>query len=168
VEALGQLREVTGWACWLAGGVQRPSEQVYQDELRRRVSELGIGDRVQFLGQRTDVPRLLAAADIHCQPNTGPEPFGITFVEAMQSGLPVVTSPIGGAFEVVDESCGVFVPPGDVAGLAAALRRLIDNPAERSRLGSAGPGRAKQLADPSGRMARIHALLLGAGRNVPA
>jgi glycosyltransferase involved in cell wall biosynthesis len=49
---------------------------------------------------RSDVARLLAAADIHCQPNIGPEPFGITFIEALYAGLPLVTTSIGGAIEM--------------------------------------------------------------------
>ena len=61
----------------------------------------------------TDVPRLLAAADIHCQPNISPEPFGIAFIEALAAGLPVVTSAIGGAIEIVDDTCGRLVPASD-------------------------------------------------------
>ena len=53
------------------------------------------------------MPALLAAADLFCQPNTAPEPFGLSLVEALQAGLPVVTSGIGGACEIVDASCGV-------------------------------------------------------------
>ena len=86
--------------------------------------------------------RCWPSADIHCQPNTGPEPFGIAFVEALYAGLPVVTTRLGGALEIVNETCGVLVPPGDAGALAAALRRLIADPAERSRLGRAGPARA--------------------------
>ena len=73
------------------GGAQRSHEAVYLAELRQAADRAGIGDRVRFLGQRTDVPDLLAAADVFCQPNTGPEPFGIAFVEALYAGLPVVT-----------------------------------------------------------------------------
>jgi glycosyltransferase involved in cell wall biosynthesis len=52
------------------------------------VRDLRIADRVRFAGQRDDVPRLLAAADLHCQPNSSPEPFGVAFVEALAAGLP--------------------------------------------------------------------------------
>ena len=67
---------------------------------------------MRWLGQRRDVPELLAAADIYCQPNVGAEPFGIVFVEALYTGLPVVTTALGGALEIIDASCGVLVPPG--------------------------------------------------------
>jgi glycosyltransferase involved in cell wall biosynthesis len=99
IAALGRLREQAGWVAWLAGGAQRPHEQVYLDRLQAEARALGIADRFRFLGQRSDVPHLLAAADIHCQPNTGPEPFGIAFVEALYAGLPVVSTRLGGALK---------------------------------------------------------------------
>jgi len=92
LSALAQLRELQNWVCWIAGGAQRPHEAEYLRELEEQAQKMGIAERVRFLGQRADVPRLLAAADIHCQPNTGPEPFGIAFVEALYAGLPVVTT----------------------------------------------------------------------------
>src|SRR5205823_8856307 len=125
LRALGGLRDLSGWVCWTAGGAQRPAEAAYLAELRQTAARLGIADRVRFLGHRADVPRLLAAADIHCQPNTGPEPFGIALIEALHAGLPVVTSRLGGAVEFVDATCGVLVEPSDPSALAAALTALL-------------------------------------------
>lgn len=149
LDALGRLKGQPGWESWIAGGAQRPHEVVYLNELKATAERLGIADRVKFLGQRTDVPRLLVSADIHCQPNTGPEPFGIAFVEALAAGLPVVTTAMGGALEIVDDTCGVLVPPGDTTGLAGALGRLVTEPGERRRLGAGGPTRAGLLCDPT-------------------
>jgi glycosyltransferase involved in cell wall biosynthesis len=150
VEALGLLAaEAAGWHCWIAGGAQRAEEGEYLASLQRRIAWLKLGDRVRFLGARRDVPRLLAAADIHCQPNTGPEPFGIAFVEALYAGLPVVTAGIGGALEIVDDTCGVLLPPGDSPALVSALAALIRDSERRRRLGAAGPARARQLCDPA-------------------
>jgi glycosyltransferase involved in cell wall biosynthesis len=129
------------------------------DRLQAEARAAGIADRIRFLGQRSDVPHLLAAADIHCQPNTGPEPFGIAFVEALYAGLPVVSTRIGGAAEIVNETCGVLVPPADPAALASALGALIADPAARARLASAGPARAGQLCDPGTALARLEELL---------
>src|SRR3989442_10685285 len=126
---------------------------------KKSAATWGIEDRVMFLGQRSDVPRILAAADIHCQPNTGAEPFGITFIEALYAGIPVVTTAMGGAQEIVDDSCGILVPPNDPQALAASLRQLIQDSALRSRLGTAGPIRARQLCDPAAQMARLGELL---------
>jgi len=110
--------------------------------------------RVSFLGERSDVPDLLRAADIFCQPNSGPEPFGIVFVEALYAGLPVVTTDMGGPKEIVDASCGFLVAP-EPAAVAAALRRLISEPALRKKLAEAAPARARQLCDPQARIEEI-------------
>ncbi|MCY1016828.1 glycosyltransferase [Pyxidicoccus sp. MSG2] len=148
LEALGRLRQVPGWRAWVAGGAQRPEEETYLAGLKAQAEGLGLTDRVSFLGQRSDVPQLLRAADIHCQPNVSAEPFGIAFVEALQAGLPVVTTAMGGPLEIVDYSCGVLVPPRP-APLATELRKLIEHPEVRQRLGAAGPARAAKLCDPS-------------------
>jgi glycosyltransferase involved in cell wall biosynthesis len=161
IAALGRLGDRPGWVAWLAGGAQRPHERSYLERLRAAACAAGIAERVRFLGERTDVPRLLAAADIHCQPNTGPEPFGIAFVEALYAGLPVVTTQLGAAPEIVAESCGLLVPPDDPAALANALATLIADPEARARLGSAGPERARLLCDPATALGRLSELLNG-------
>lgn len=170
LEALGRLRDRPDWVAWFAGGAQRPHEKIYFDELRAGAESLGIAHRVRFLGQRNDVPRLMAAADIHCQPNTGPEPFGIGYVEALYAGLPVVGTRMGGAAEIVTDECGILVPPGDVGALADALGRLVDDDGLRERLGSAAPARALALCDPAAVLGRLDGLLgeLTARRRVPA
>ncbi|QSQ20224.1 glycosyltransferase [Pyxidicoccus parkwayensis] len=148
LEALGRLRQVPGWQAWVAGGAQRVEEEEYLAGLKAQAEGLGLTGRVHFLGQRSDVPRLLRAADIHCQPNISPESFGIAFVEALLAGLPVVTTAMGGPLEIVDATCGVLVPPRP-APLAVELRKLIENPEARQRLGAAGPARAAKLCDPA-------------------
>lgn len=157
--ALAQLRDIPGWVCWIAGGVQRPHEAEYLQELEMQAKTLGISDRVLFLGQRTDVPCLLAAADIHCQPNTGAEPFGIAFIEALYAGLPVVTTAIGGAIEIVDDSCGRLVAANDIHALSKVLRMLISNPDERASLASGGKARAEYLCHPERQLNQLYSLL---------
>ena len=146
--ALGLLRDIPGWECWLAGGVQKSGEGRFLRELRRAVARAGIADRVRFLGQRADVPRLMAAADVFCQPNTGPEPFGFVLMEALHAGLPVITSDLGGAIEIVNPTCGILTRPGDPRAVAAALLSLINDRASRRALGAVGPARAASLCDP--------------------
>jgi glycosyltransferase involved in cell wall biosynthesis len=159
IAALGQLPEGTDWEFWLVGGVQRPQDTAYQQELQAQVMALGLGDRVKFLGHRTDVPRLLAAADIHCQPNTSAEPFGIAFIEALYAGLPVVTSALGGAQEIIDSTCGYLVQPNDSAALAQCLETLLTNAIARQRLGSAGPARARALCQPEPQLRTLQTIL---------
>lgn len=156
LQALSLLKDVPGWVCWMVGGAQRSSEKKYLDGLQTAAARLGLAERVRFPGQRADVPELLAAADIYCQPNTGPEPFGIAFIEALYAGLPIVTTAIGGAREIIDESCGALVPPDDARALALSLRRLIEDERLRARLGQAGPARATLLCDPETQMFRLY------------
>jgi glycosyltransferase involved in cell wall biosynthesis len=164
LDALALLRAVSDWECWIVGGPQRPDEERYLTDLKSKAERDGIGERVRFLGQRTDVPRVLTAADIHCQPNLEPEPFGITFIEALYCGLPVVATALGGPKEIVDETCGVTVEPGNVAALAEFLRRLILLPELRHKLGSGGPARARLLSDPSTQLRLLAATLRGVCR----
>jgi len=155
LDALGRLAGDPRWACWIAGGAQRPQEEVYLKQLRQQAVARGIAERVRFLGQRHDVPNLLAAADIHCQPNTGPEPFGVAFVEALHAGLPVVTTSMGGALEILDENCGILVPPGQPATLADTILRLVCDDGLRARLALNGPIRAHMLCDPVAQVGKI-------------
>lgn len=155
VDALGRLRARAGWVWWVVGGAQRPEEAAYVDGLVAATRRLGIGDRVRWLGERQDVRRLLAAADVHCQANVAPEPFGIAYVEALSAGLPVVASGAGGALEIVDDSCGVLVPPGDSRALADALERLIVDRPFRAKLAAGAPARARHLSDPARQLSRL-------------
>jgi glycosyltransferase involved in cell wall biosynthesis len=157
--ALATLRDVPGWSCWIVGGAQRPSELAYLRTLQATARDRGIADRVRFLGERHDVPALLAAADVFCQPNTLPEPFGISLVEALHAGLPVVTSRIGGAAEIVDDTCGLLTPAGDGEAVASALRRLVVERDLAARLGSAARSRPTVLCDASRQMRRIQQVL---------
>jgi glycosyltransferase involved in cell wall biosynthesis len=153
LKALAQLEPMrTSWQCWIVGGPQRQEEQEYLLDLQGAAAELGIAGRLRFLGQRTDVPQLLAAADIFCQPNQTPDSFGISFVEALWAGLPVVTTAMGGAKEIIDNSCGFLLETGNPALLAARIHSLIESPELRASLGRAGAARAFQLCDPASRM----------------
>jgi glycosyltransferase involved in cell wall biosynthesis len=158
LSALARLREDSRWRCWIAGGVQRPSEAAYLRELQAMAASSGLSGRVHFLGQRGDVPQLMAAADVLCQPNEGPEPFGIAYVEAMLWGLPVVTAAMGGALEVVPPEAGVLVPP-DATALAGALAGLIASPARRAELGAAGARHAAAAFTPGRRLPELAACL---------
>ena len=159
LEALSRLPKDLNWSCLFVGGAQRRHEEIYLRELMGMASRLGLSDRVKFLGQRSDIERLLAASDIHCQPNIGPEPFGNTFVEGLSAGLPVVTTEIGGAKEIVDESCGILTKPGDAIALAESLCRLIESRELRHRLAANGPARARRLCEPAAQVQRLVSIL---------
>jgi glycosyltransferase involved in cell wall biosynthesis len=159
VEALGRLRDEPQWVLWLAGAPQRRSERALLEEIQARAASYGITDRVRFLGHRADVPDLMAGADIYCQPNVSPEPFGVAFIEAMAAGLPIVTSAAGGLASAIDGVTGRVVPAGDPSAIAEALRELVLAPETRASLGGRGPGLAAALCDPEQQLRRLCALL---------
>jgi len=161
LEALGCLADVPGWVCWVVGGARRPHERAHLEELRALALARGVANRVRFTGERADVPRLLAAADLFCHSSTAPEPFGIAVVEALYAGLPVVATALGGPAEVLDGSCALLVPPGDAGCLAEALRALLASPERRQALGAAGPERARAVSSPAVQLPRLHELLRG-------
>ena len=101
-----------------------------------------LGPRFRRLGYRTDVARLLAAADVFALPSHF-EGLPMSVIEAMLCGLPVVATDISGPREmVVAGETGLLVPPGTVDPLAAALQALAGDPARRARMGEAGRARA--------------------------
>lgn len=142
LEALARVKDVPAWKAWIAGEPQRPEEQAYKEELSELARQLGISERVSFIGLRSDMPAVLAASDIYCQPNEQPEPFGMVFVEALAAGRPVVARDEGGVREIVTAECGMLCPAG-VEPIAQALRRLVLEPELRQRLGAAGRERAE-------------------------
>lgn len=140
------------WRLWIAGAPNLPEQTAFLESLRTEVQTLGLAANVRFLGARDDVPSLMASADIYCQPNELPEPFGVVFVETLQAGVPVVTFSMGGAREILNASTGILVAPGDLKSLAAALTKLMENADMRHRLGAGGPSRAVELCDPGKQM----------------
>jgi len=123
--------------------------------LRSQADELGLEDRLAFLGQREDIPRLLAASDVFVLPSLY-EGTSLAVLEAMAAGRPVVSSRIGGTDElVVDGESGVLVPAGDADALAAAIRRLLADPALRARIGTAARQRAESLFCAAPTVARV-------------
>lgn len=96
--------------------------------LEARAAELGVADRVRFLGRREDVPQLLAACDVFALPSLY-EGSSLAVLEAMAAGIPIVSSAIGGTEELIENGqSGLLVPPGDAPALAAALRKLLGDP----------------------------------------
>ncbi|MEN3339570.1 MAG: hypothetical protein V7647_3246 [Acidobacteriota bacterium] len=114
-------------------------------ELRERAHAAGVGERVRFLGNVTQmrVGELLAAADIVCVPSVRDDSGNVdglpnVLLEALASGSPVVATPAGGILTVVvDGVTGLIVPERDSDALATALARLVAEPALGQRLGSA-------------------------------
>ncbi len=115
-------------------------------ELRAMESQLGLAGRVGFTGFVDDVAAAMRALDIVVHASTQPEPFGLSIIEAMACGRPVIASRAGGAAEIVEASGGaVFHSPGDAADLANRIAQLAGDSAKRQCLGRAGRAAAERL-----------------------
>jgi glycosyltransferase involved in cell wall biosynthesis len=120
------------------GPTVRADNLAYAAELRRTAAALGLDGGVRFLGERDDVPDLLAAADLLVLPSWA-EPFGRVLIEAMAMARPVVATRAGGVPEVVEHGAsGLLVPPRAPAALAAAILALLDDPARARAMGARG------------------------------
>jgi glycosyltransferase involved in cell wall biosynthesis len=135
LDSVSRLKVNQNWTLWIAGGPQRPTEASYLNELQARTRELGLEKRVRFLGERTDVPELLSAADVFCQPNLEPEPLGLSFVEALSAGVPVVSTRAGGPAEYLDPSCAFLLEEKAPDVLAKGLASLIEEESLRVEMG---------------------------------
>ncbi len=118
-----------------------------RSQVERELSSLGLDGRVRVLGERPDVPALLASSDVFVLSSRS-EGLPVSVLEAMAAGLPVVATDVGGLRElVVEDETGLLVPRADADALAAALRRLLADPELRRRLGDAGRARAEARFD---------------------
>jgi glycosyltransferase involved in cell wall biosynthesis len=122
-------------------------ERRYGERVRARVAGPDLAGRVVVHGPvaREEVARLYRSADVFVLPSYR-EPYGTAYGEAMIAGLPVVGWRAGNLPHLADHGReGLVLEPGDVGGLAAALRRLAGDPAYRERLGTAARRRAQDL-----------------------
>ena len=100
--------------------------------------ELGIAERVHFVGFRDDVGTVYAASDVVALTSAN-EGTPVTVIEALAAGVPVVSTDVGGVADVVDDGrSGLLAAAGDVEGIATALEQLGANPELRERMGAAG------------------------------
>lgn len=93
-------------------------------QLERLATELGVVDRISFLGARDDAPAVLAAADITCLASDW-EGLPIAILESMGAGRPVVATNVDGVAEAVTDGAGILVPPRDAGRLASAMKTLL-------------------------------------------
>ncbi|MBY0395977.1 MAG: glycosyltransferase [Thermoleophilia bacterium] len=138
-----------------------------RDDLEALASGLGLGDRVRFLGLRSDIPAVMSAADAFAL-SSDLEGLPLVLLQASAAALPIVATDVGGNAEVVgDGETGFVVPPGDPAAFGAAMARMEALPDERRRaLGRLGQARVNDLYDEGrvvDRWEELFARLLGRG-----
>jgi L-malate glycosyltransferase len=118
-----------------------PERGMIEEMVRQR----SLGGTVRLLGQRNDVPRLLAASDISLLTSIS-EGIPLTLIEAMAAEQPVVSTRVGGVAEIVlDSQTGLLAPSGDEAALADHILRLANDPTQRQQMGRLGRERAVAL-----------------------
>lgn len=141
LKALGGLRSEE----WFlkVGGTGNPE---YLDFLKSQASELGISDKVEWLGYQEDIWQVMGSADIGAIPSVVPESFGLTILEFMNMGVPVVSTSGGAQGEIIRNGRdGILVEPEESA-LRGALAELIASPAKRRDIGKAALERAADFS----------------------
>jgi N-acetyl-alpha-D-glucosaminyl L-malate synthase BshA len=116
-----------------------------RESVANLAGELGIQEKVQFLGFYRDVPELLAQLDLFILPSDY-ESFGLAALEAMACGVPVVAANAGGLPEVIEDGVsGALSPPRDVASMVARSLALLQNGARRAAMSRAARIRAEEV-----------------------
>lgn len=108
----------------------------YEKELKATVEQLGLKDKVFFLGFRTDVENIYAASDVIVHCSTKPEPFGRDIIEAMACGKPVISTDLGAPKEIITEQAGILMSPNNSNVLAENIMSLLGDSKRRERLGA--------------------------------
>jgi glycosyltransferase involved in cell wall biosynthesis len=146
-----------------ADRANRVDVTAYAARLHAIARELGIAERVSFLGEREDIPDVLGAADALLSPARD-EPFGRAVAEAMAMALPVVAANRAGPAELIDdEVSGLLVDPREPEAWARAIARLDDDPGLRARLGERARERVVGSFDRADHVRGVVAVYAGAG-----
>jgi 1,4-alpha-glucan branching enzyme len=129
-----------------------------------RARELGVEDRMRYLGFRNDALSLLASSDLFVLPSLS-DPFPVVALEAMALGVPAVVTRSGGAVEMhVDGETGLVVNPESPAELAGAINRLLREPELARQMGAAAQNRAREQFSLAGYGARFEEVFLQVSR----
>jgi glycosyltransferase involved in cell wall biosynthesis len=112
--------------------------------LEKLINELGLNQRISLTGWVDDVARLLPTFDLFVSPSRS-EPFGLSIVEAMAAGVPVIATASEGAREIIDDGeTGRLVSIGDAEALANAIVELLADSQERERLSENSQGAVRE------------------------
>ena len=145
IEAMSRIRHLPVELDVVGGCKQEPA---YYQLVRRGVDQHGLADRVRFHGHlgRSQLDDLLPRTHILIAPSLS-EGYGMVIAEAMCYGLPIIATNAGAIPEIaVDGANGLLVPPADAAALAAAIERLVSEPALRERFGETNSRKSLTLS----------------------
>ncbi|MGE0761998.1 MAG: glycosyltransferase family 4 protein [Bdellovibrionales bacterium] len=124
-------------------GEETVGEPGYAERLRQKARDLGIAERVLFLGHRTDTPKVMASLDVFVMPSYE-EAFGNVVLEAMASGVPVIATKAGGPLDIVRDDWGQLVAPREFKPLAEAIMRYLDDESWAKEQGENGRAEAER------------------------
>jgi glycosyltransferase involved in cell wall biosynthesis len=138
VRAIALVQKAVPEVVLLLVGQDYPAGSNHSAELKELAEELGIGEHVVFVGQRSDIPRMMAASDVFAMPSFA-EPFGLVYAEALAMQRPVVALGDGGTPEVVEHGkSGLLSPSGNIEELAGNLVTLLRDADLRRSFGEYG------------------------------
>lgn len=164
VDAMAALSGRAAKANLVVVGERGTGPQEYTDRLMQTAKEK-LGDRVKFIGRRSDVAKILRCIDIAVNASEA-EPFGLNVLEAQAVGTPVIGTDAGGIPEFVEHGVsGLLVTPNGVEPLALAIERLVDDPRLGTRMAKVAMGRVRPgrgLAAQYDELAQVYRGLVGA------
>jgi glycosyltransferase involved in cell wall biosynthesis len=155
IEALALITDLK-WRCTIAGSLDRSPETAAQ--VRDLIAKYSMESEIKLTGEINDLDPLYRSADMLVS-SSRYEGYGMAIAEAMAYGLPVVAANAGAIPEVVPDSAGILVPPGDPMALASALHRLLSDAPHRAELAAGAAKAARQLASWSDTAAKIASAL---------
>ena len=160
LQALARIEDP--FAAEILGGTF-PGDRHYEAELRELAADLGLGDRVRFLGHSDAPLDVMQRWSISVSASIEPEAGPLAVIEAMSLGIPVVVTDHGGAPEV-SSNAGLIVPPKDPDAMAEAIEALLVDPDRRRELGTAGREDVAQYYSLTRSRARFADALSGVAR----
>jgi mannosyltransferase len=146
-----------GWSAIVAGRAT-PEHRAFEDDLKARVARADLSDRILFVGEHRDIERWYRALSLYVAPQRW-EGFGLTPLEAMASGVPVVATDVGAFSELVEDGVtGTIVPRDDLKAMKRATERWMANDTAREAAGASGLRRVRQAFRLDGEAAALEAI----------
>ena len=150
VRAIAELKKLSATVgvdikLLIVGGPYFQKDIDYMNELKQEITDLGVEDSVIFTGFLSDTRVVTSLLDIMLVPSIIPEACPRTIIEAMATGKPVISTPLGGSKELVTPETGVLVPPEDASAIADAITTLATDQERLKAMGEASRDRAEQL-----------------------
>jgi len=163
VEAFGLVKN-PDYEFIVVGDANNAKEAAYKERVLARCRELGLQQKVNFVGYKENVFEYLLSADVLLHPNTFPEDFGFVFLEALFAGCPIIASNIGGSKEILaaqPSKMGDLAPPGDINTLSKLLTKYIEDADYRLQVTKNVKSDLVNICDPQIFMSRFSGFLTG-------